>query len=208
MLDRLGIDRIAVIARCGAQFVTALKSAMTARIGPVVLVSPSAPTAESGRRHGVVGVIKEAFYRSPRLIDFYFRVICAQLTLERTERLTRAIVTGSRTDAEMCDDQQFIRDRFRAIRPFSTGNLIGAVIEENLISSDSFAVPEVDHHDWVIMQGEDDMHFSADDVLRYWHAKLPDARLAVIPDGGRFMTSSHPGRIVDLLDELANARSS
>ena len=207
VLGRLGIERIAVIARCGAQYVTAVKQAMGARIGPVVLVSPSAPTAESGRRHGVVGVIKEAFYHSPRLIDFYFRVICAQLTLERTERLTRAIVAGSRTDAAMCDDEQFIRDRFRAIRPFSTGNLIGAVIEENLISNDSYAVPQVEHGDWAIVQGEDDVHFAAADVIRYWKHKLPNARLVSVPDGGRFMTSSHPARIVDLLDDLASTHT-
>lgn len=205
VLDRVGFDRIAVIARCGAQFVTALKAALGLRIGPVVLVSPSAPTTEGDRRHGVVGVIKEAFYRSPRLIDFYFRVICAQLTLERTERLTRAIVSGSQVDAAMCDDEQFIRDRFRAIRPFSTGNLIGAVIEENLISGDSYEMPAIDHSDWAIMQGEDDIQFSAEDVLRYWRAKLPYARVMSVRDGGRFMTSSHPAQIVDLLDSLAAA---
>lgn len=209
VLDRVGIANIAIVARCGAQFVTALKHALGARVGPVVLVSPSVPTPESDRRHGVVGVIKEAFYRSPRLIDFYFRVICAQLTLERTERLTRAIVAGSQGDAAMCDDEQFIRDRFRAIRPFSTGNLIGAIIEENLISSDAFEIPAIDHANWAIMQGEDDIHFSAEDVLRYWRAKLPDARVITVGDGGRFMTSSHPAQIVDLLDKLAdNARLS
>lgn len=207
VLDRLAINRIAVIARCGAQFVTALKATLGERIGPVLLVSPSVPTTDSERRHGVVGVIKEAFSRSPRLIDFYFRVICAQLTLERTERMTRAIVAGSQTDAAMCDDEQFIRDRFRAIRPFSTGNLIGAVVEENLISNDSFTVPNVDHCDWAIMQGEDDVHFSTEDVLRYWTEKLPDARQARVPTGGRFMTSSHPANIVDLLDELAIPRT-
>ena len=207
VLDRLGIETIAVIARCGAQFATALKGALGARIGPVVLVSPSTPTVASNRRQGVVGVIKEAFHRSPRLIDFYFRVISAQLTLERTERLTRAIVAGSRRDAAMCDDEQFIRDRFRAIRPFSTGNLIGAIIEEGLISADTYTVPAIAHQDWAILQGDDDIHFSADDVLRYWREKLPEARAITVADGGRFMTSSHPALIVDLLDELLAGQS-
>lgn len=203
VLDRLGIGRVAVIARCGAQFVTALKAAHPDRIGPVLLVSPSAPTPASKRRQGVVGVIKEAFHRSPRLIDFYFRVICAQLTLERTEHLTRAIVAGSSTDLALCDDEQFIRDRFRAIRPFSTGNLTGAVIEESLISSDAYTVPAIDHADWAIVQGGDDMHFASDDVVRYWSDQLPEARIEIVADGGRFMTSSHPALIVDLLDALA-----
>lgn len=207
VLDRLGIENIAVIARCGAQFATALKGALGARIGPVVLVSPSTPTVASNRRQGVVGVIKEAFHRSPRLIDFYFRVISAQLTLERTERLTRAIVAGSRRDAALCDDEQFIRDRFRAIRPFSTGNLIGAIIEEGLISADTYTVPAIAHQDWAILQGDDDIHFSADDVLRYWCEKLPEARAITVADGGRFMTSSHPALIVDLLDELLAGQS-
>lgn len=206
VIDRLRIDRVAIISRCGAQFTAALKEAQPDRIGPVVLVSPSPPTTGAGRRHGVVGVIKEAFYRSPRLIDFYFRVICAQLTLARTERLTRAIVAGSAGDEKLCDDDQFIRDRFRAIRPFSTGNLAGAVMEERVISSDSFPVPRIDARDWLIVQGGDDVQFDVDEVVGYWSPLIPHARVVTVADGGRFMTSSHAPLVVDLLDELLDLK--
>lgn len=203
ILDRLRIKKIAIIARCGAQFTVALKAAAPERVGPVILVSPSPPTVSSGKRHGVVGVIKEAFYRSPRLIDFYFRVICAQLTLARTERLTRAIVSGSKVDERLCEDEQFIRDRFRAIRPFSTGNLAGAIIEEHVISYDSFSLVPVENRDWAIIQGGDDIQFHLNDVKKFWMPMVPHSKFIDVPDGGRFMTSSHAPMLVDLLDEIA-----
>ncbi len=206
VLDRLRIEKIAVIARCGAQFTAALKAAHPGRIGPVLLVSPSPPTTDAGCRRGVVGVIKEAFFRSPRLIDFYFRVICAQFTLSRTERLTRAIVAGSAVDEALCNDAQFNRDRFRAIRPFSTGNLAGAVIEEHVISHNLFVVPLIEADDWLIVQGRDDIQFDFAEVVDYWSKFIPRARTVAVEDGGRFMTSSHAPLLVDLLDELAPAQ--
>lgn len=203
VMDRLRIEKIAVIARCGAQFTAALKAASPDRIGPVILVSPSSPTTTKSKRHGVVGVIKEAYFRSPRLIDFYFRVICAQFTLARTEQLTRSIVAGSAVDEKLCEDDQFIRDRFRAIRPFSTGNFAGGIIEEHVISYNSFKLPIIEDHDWAIVQGAEDIQFHCDEVMEFWTKIVPHAKLFEVEDGGRFMTSSHAGFLVDLIDELA-----
>lgn len=207
VMDRLRIREIAVIARCGAQFTTALKAAIPDRIGPVILVSPSPPTTATSKRHGVVGVIKEAYFRSPRLIDFYFRVICAQFTLARTERLTRSIVAGSKVDEKLCEDEQFIRDRFRAIRPFSTGNFAGGIIEEHAISYNTFKLPIIDDDDWAIVQGADDIQFDLDEVREFWTAIAPHAKVVEVEDGGRFMTSSHAVLLVDLIDQLAGSVS-
>lgn len=203
VMDRLQIGKIAVIARCGAQFTTALKARAPDRIGPVILVSPSPPTTATGKRQGVVGFIKEAYFRSPRLIDFYFRVICAQFTFPRTGSLTRAIVEGSSVDEKLCEDDQFIRDRFRAIRPFSTGNFMGGVIEEHVISHNTLDMKIVEDVDWAIVQGCDDIQFHFDEVIGFWAGIAPNAKVVEVKDGGRFMTSSHAGLLVDLLDELA-----
>lgn len=205
VLDRLRIQTIPVIARRGAHFATELKRRLGDRIGPVMLLSPNPPTGESGRRNGIVGVIKEAFFRSPQLIEFYFRVVTRQLSLERMEKLSRAIAAGSPPDEALCDDPQFIRDRFKGIRPFSTGNLKGAIVEEMQISRNLFDLQPLDAPDCMIVQGHHDNHYGYEEVVEYWSKIWPRARVVSVPDGGQFMTSSHPALIADLLDELTAA---
>ncbi len=202
ILDHLKQERIAIIARCGAQFVHALKLAVPERIGPVLLVSPTPHTDDSSQRKGLVGTVKEAFYRSPKMVEFFMRLASAQHSIERIEALTRALVKGSASDEALCDDPDFIRDRFQAIRPFSTGNLAGAVIEEHRVSHSHTPMEPVITSDWMIVQGAQDMHNSVDDVKRYWGPVLPNCPLEVVSDGGRFMTSSHAPQLVGLLHSL------
>lgn len=206
ILDSCRIGRIAVIAKCGAQYVHALKQAAPDRIGPVVLVSPTPQTAPDGKRVGLVGMIKEAYMRRPHLIELFFRMICTQFTLPRVEQLTRAIVKDSPGDTALCDDPQFIRDRFRALRPMATGNLAGGIIEEHVISQGLPAITPLAVDDWVILQGDEDIHNSFHEVERYWRKVLPCTQIVQVPAGGRFMTSSLPGLLVDHLEDLSEAR--
>lgn len=196
ILDQLGVARVAVVARGGAQFVAALKAGIPDRIGPVVLVSPTPQTSEGGKRQGIMGVIKESFYRNPATIQFFFRTVCAQMTLKRLESLHRSIVAGSPTDEALMNDPQFVRDRFRAIRPLATGNMEGALREQSVISRGGHAFGSIDARDWAVLQGLEDVYNSFDEVEAYWQPLLPGARFEAVPDGGRFMTSSHPDLIV------------
>ena len=202
VMDACRIERIPVIAKCGAQFVHAFKTMAPDRVGPVVLVSPTPRAVAGGKRMGIVGTVKEAYMRRPRLIDFFFRIICAQFTLHRVEQLTRSIVKGSPVDEALCDDPQFIRDRFRALRPMSTGNMIGGIFEEHVISHGGWDFHPLDLDDWVILQGEQDVHNSVEEVADYWSVILPQTRLITVPDGGRFITSSHPALVADELERL------
>lgn len=204
VLDRLKIARAAVITRRAGQFTTVLKRALGERIGPIILTSPSVPTTERGLRRGIVGVIKEAFSRSPQLVGLYFRLITPQLSLKRMEKITREICKGSPPDEKLCEDPQFIIDRFRAIRPFSTGNLDGAVIEELQVSRDLFHLEPLSDPNMIIVHGRHDNHYSVEEVTAYWHEKLPEAGLVTVEDGGQFLTSSHAELLVDLLARAAD----
>lgn len=200
VLDICRIREIAIIAKCGAQYVHALKSAVPERVGPVVLVSPTPKASRAGRRVGLVGMIKETYFRKPRLIEIFFKMICTQFTLTRVEQLTRSIVRGSKGDEALCDDPQFIRDRFRALRPMATGNVMGGIIEEHVISGGGHDLAPLDVANWSVIQGEDDVHNSVGEVEAYWRKILPQSPIITVPDGGRFMTSSHPELIVDVLE--------
>ncbi|MFM6931937.1 MAG: alpha/beta fold hydrolase [Novosphingobium sp.] len=205
ILDILQIDRIAIIARCGAQFTHAFKAAAPGRVGPVLLVSPSPQASASGKRFGVVGAFKEAFYRSPRLIEMFFRVISSQFNLGRVDHLMRSISKGAPIDDQLCDDPQFIRDRFRALRPFATGNYIGGVFEELIVSHGGWDFAPIPAHDWIVLQGEDDPLNTMREVSDYFSGLLVSAAFEIVPGGGRFLTSSHADLVVDRLVRLTSA---
>lgn len=203
LLDATGVRRIPIIARCGAQFVHAFKAAAPDRVGAVVLVAPTPQASAAGKRQGAVGAFKEAFYRSPRLVEMFFRVISAQFTFDRVAQLMRKITRGSPVDEALCDDPAFIRDRFRALRPFTCGNYIGGVYEELVISHGGWSFLPLAADDWCVLQGGDDPHNDFDEVTSYWRALLPGAEIELVEGGGRFMTSSHPSLVVDRLATLA-----
>jgi pimeloyl-ACP methyl ester carboxylesterase len=91
------------------------------------------------------------------------------------------------------------------MRPFATGNLIGGVNEEAVISRGGYNFPAIDPDDWVLIQGDDDNHNSLADVEAHWRPILPKARFVAVAGGGRFMTSSHPELITDELLRLVGA---
>ena len=198
ILDQLRLRQIAVVARAGTHFVHMLKARAPERVGVVVLVSPTLPTAVSRQRRGIMGTMKEVF-QSPRLIEVFFRLVTSQLTFSRTEQITRAVVKGTAVDEALCDDPQFIRDRFRAVRPFASGNLIGGVYEQRIISHGGYTFPTINVEDWTIIQGDADSHNSFDDVVAHWGRLLPGTPIVRVPGGGRFLTSSHPALIVEQL---------
>jgi pimeloyl-ACP methyl ester carboxylesterase/DNA-binding CsgD family transcriptional regulator len=201
LLDSARIERIPIIARCGAQFALAFKAAAPDRVGPVVLVSPTPEASKKGKRFGPVGAFKEAFFRSPRLIEFFFGAISAQFTFGRVEHLMNVISKGSASDEALCADPQFIRDRFRALRPFTTGNFQGGVLEELVISQGLWDCPLLPVQDWIILQGGQDPLNSTEEVNEYWRRILPHTSIEIVPDAGRFMTSSHPALVIDYLEK-------
>jgi hypothetical protein len=116
----------------------------------------------------------------------------------------RSLTRGSPVDEALCDDPQFIRDRFRALRPFACGGYTGGILEELVISQGGWPFAPHPSRNWIVLQGEDDYHNSFAEVAEYWVPLLPDARIERIAGGGRFMTSSHPDLIVDNLERLGS----
>ena len=80
---------------------------------------------------------------------------------------------GSPVDERLCEDPQFIRDRFRALQPFATGNFVGGVLEEHVIAHGGWDFAPLEVDDWVILQGTDDNHNGVAEVSHDWSQKLP-----------------------------------
>ena len=114
----------------------------------------------------------------------------------------RSITRGSAVDEALCDDPQFIRDRFRALRPFACGNYVGGIFEELVISHGGWDFAPLECDDWIVLQGADDPHNDVEEVTGYWAKLLPRTRMESVQGAGRFMTSSHPELIVQRLEQL------
>lgn len=201
ILAEIKVARIPIVAHCGAQFVHTLAARAPDRVGPVILISPTPQASESGSRRGSVGAFKEAFYRSPRLVELLFRVISSQFTFERVERLMHFVTRGSTVDAALCEDPQFLRDRFRALRPFACGGYEGGILEEFVISQGGWPFEPLKGGDWTILQGAEDYHNETAEVADFWCKLLPEAFFEKVEGGGRFLMSSHPELVVERLNE-------
>lgn len=207
VMDELRLARVPIVAHCGAQFVHAFAARAPERVGGVVLVCPTPQATADGKRHGPVGGFKEAFLRSPRLVEVFFRVISSQMSYRRVEQMMRWITRGSPVDEAMCNDPQFIRDRFRALRPFACGGYLGGILEEMVISHGGWDFLPIPSDDWIVLQGADDYHNHTDEVTGYWRKLLPQARFEVVEGAGRFMTSSHPALVLQRLEKVARSRT-
>lgn len=135
-------------------------------------------------------------------LDTVYKDSCGIAIVETNGKLTRDICKGSPPDEKLCGDPQFIFDRFRAIRPFATGNLEGAVIEEMQISQNLFRLEPLTTGSVLIVHGLHDNHYSLQETIDYWSGKWPNAEILPVEDGGQFLTSSHPELLVSLLEQL------
>lgn len=199
LLDRQKIQALPLVSRGGAQFVYALQQAMGERLNRAVLVSPSPFTTEHSRAFGPLGVAKLAFAKGPKFMELLVRLVSSQLTMSRMQRLLLAGTRPGSKDREIIDDAAWLRDHYRAIRPFTTGNWTGLLREQPSISMKDIDYAEGDYSHWTIVTGAQDSLDDHDSVINYWRVKAPGAKIEIVSDGGRFMTSTHPQFITKLL---------
>ena len=198
LLDALKLSTIDIVARGGAQAVLALARRAPERIGRVVLVNPDPPATADGRRHGPLGAFKEAYLRRPELIGAFARLLGGSLTRERLHRMVQQSMRGSPPDEAAVADPRFADDYWRSVRMFATGRIEGYVNEQVALARGARSEP-LATADWsVLIGGYDTMH-DPEHVERYWREILPDSRFRRVPEAGRFLAMTHPGKVLEAL---------
>ncbi len=205
VLDQLRIDRVAIVARGGAQVVAAFAGLYPDRCGAVVLVNPDPPATRDKRRWGVLGSFKEAYYQRPDLILPAARLITRAMTRSFLAKALRKSMRGSPPDEALVADEHIVDDYYRAIRMFTTGRLAGYVREQAALAQGIGGHYAIDGRGWSVLLGAHDTLSEPGTALAYWRERIPAAAFEVLENHGRLMAYAAPELISDRLDAMAGA---
>ncbi len=198
VLDRLKLRQVDVVARGGAQVVMAFARLAPDRLGRVVLVNPDPPIRGGGQAEGGSANAKAAFMRNPATVALLARWLTRAPTYESVVARLRHGARRSPPDALAMQDPEIARDYFRALRPFATGRHAGWINEVQAFMGAS-PPPVAGTRTWSILIGQHDFLHDPETVVAVWPKLLPDARMRVVADTGRYMALSHPQVVVDEL---------
>lgn len=87
-------------------------------------------------------------------------------------------------------------DFYRKLLPFRQGRTDGFVREQVLQATMGKPAQVQGAKNFTLVIGQTDFMHDADENLAYWREVLPDARMIKIPDAGRFISYTHPERLV------------
>jgi pimeloyl-ACP methyl ester carboxylesterase/DNA-binding CsgD family transcriptional regulator len=200
LLERLGLPRIDVVARGGAQVAVALARAAPARLGRVVLVNPDPASADHGRRRGPVGAFQEAYLRHPDLIEGLVRLLITHLSPARSRRMMLKALEASPLDLATITDARNMADYQRGFRLFSTGRIGGYVAEQQAVAAWS-TPPLAGAAHWRVLLGRHDFLHDPERTFTVWRAILPEARIDWVEDAARLMVMSHADLVAQTLAE-------
>jgi pimeloyl-ACP methyl ester carboxylesterase/DNA-binding CsgD family transcriptional regulator len=204
---RLKLERVSVVTRGAAQVMLALQEIYPDLVSRVVITNPDPHTDKAGKRVGILGVIKEAFFRRPELIHLLAQLIISRLTPEKAYDSMQKAFRGCPIDQATAADPHHFADYYRSLRPFATGQLDGYIAEQTAIATSQGYAPTFHTPDWFVLLGEQDVLHAPDYVRTYWQAILPHAVFQVVHGAGRLMTFSHPEAVVSALAQhYSNSR--
>ncbi|WP_269714193.1 alpha/beta fold hydrolase [Caulobacter sp. NIBR2454] len=187
--EQLKLKRIDLFGRGAAQVVVALTRRAPQLIGRVLLVNPDPPTAH-GKRSGVIGAVKETFFRHPDLIEKFAWTVANHMTPARTWRLLARTMESSPPDIAVMSQGRIYADYASALHPFTTGRVAGYVAEQTaMLGWSSPPLTGISH--WRVLQGAHDFMHDPAEVVAYWRQVLPEATFEIVADSGRFLAISH-----------------
>lgn len=200
LCERLRLSRIDIIARGGAQAALALAKTMPHRIARMVIVNPDPPTTAEGNRGGILGALRDSFYRFPGLIERTAWTLARRLGDERLRRTTLRVVAPSPPDVALMQNDEAFADYARGFRLFATGRVQGYVAEQTgLVRWTSPPMPG--RTGWRILVSEHDPLHDPAFVQSWWRRTLPDTPMRVVPGTGRFLVMQRPDLVVEALHD-------
>jgi pimeloyl-ACP methyl ester carboxylesterase/DNA-binding CsgD family transcriptional regulator len=197
--SKLKLSKVAIITRGAAQVMLAIHALYPDLLDRVVMTNPDPHTNEVGRRMGLLGIVKETFFRHPELIRAFAQLIITRLTPQSAFSSLQKSFRGSPVDQITAADPDHFADYYRSVRPFAAGHLDGYIAEQTAIATSKGYRPVSATHNWTVLLCEHDVLHSPDYVRTYWQTILPEASFQTISGAGRLMTFSHPEAVVAAL---------
>lgn len=196
-------SQISVIAHGPVHVALALYRAKPDLIEGIVIDAPEPDSAYGSAPGGMLSELKRQFARRPWAVASVVRILSALASFERVSSFMRDWTAKSPSDRAAMSDPALMMDFYRKLLPFRKGRIDGFVREQvfQATMGKPPTIPGTSNITLVI--GQTDFMHDADENLAYWNEVLPDARLVKVSDAGRFISYSHPERLVSELGRLS-----
>ncbi|MBI1401676.1 MAG: alpha/beta fold hydrolase [Porphyrobacter sp.] len=197
--DHLGRERIKVIAHGPVHVVLAVMRRYPALLERAVIDAPEPDSASETRAQGMMAGLKRQFARRPKAVEAMARILFTLASLDRVAAFMDTWTASSPADRRVMRDPALLMDFYRKLLPFRRGQLDGLVREQVLQATMGRPARVTGASHLALMIGATDFMHDAAANAAYWRGVLPDAQLTVIADAGRFVSYSHPERVVAAL---------
>ena len=194
--QEMGWDRIAVIAHGPVHVALALYRARPDLIERIVIDAPEPDSAYGATSRGMLTELKRQFARRPWAVASVVSILSALASYERVASFMRDWTATSPSDREAMRDPALMMDFYRKLIPFRKGRIDGFVREQVLQATMGKPATILGTSGITLVIGQTDFMHDADENLAYWKEVLPDARLVKVADAGRFISYTHPERLV------------
>lgn len=195
----MGWRRVPFIAHGPAHLVLALLRLRPDLAERVVIDAPEPDSASGSAAQGMIPGLKRHFARRPWAVASVFRILTSLASYERISAFMRDWTAASPADQRAMGDPRLMMDFYRKLTPFRRGRIDGLVREQVLQATAGKPERLDGATELVLIIGATDFMHDADETVDYWRSVLPDSRLVVLPDAGRFISYSHPHRLVEEL---------
>ncbi len=198
VLDALGLEKVALLARCNTASAVAASAHTTGRISGAVLLWPEATPGTVRRQSRMNDATRALFLNFPSLTDGFAKLICRRTSAAMIEKSWRKSIYMP-LDLALIDDPRERQDLIRGTQQAIYG-VRGFVSE--LLAHGSGVVPAkiADAQSWTLIYSPGNEAEDLDNAVAQWGAKLTGATIAHCADGGHFMHVTHSAVVIAALE--------
>lgn len=198
VLDALGLERVALLARCNTASAVAASAHATGRISGAVLLWPEATPGTLRRQSRMNDVTRTLFLNFPSLTDGFVKLICRRTSAAMIEKSWQNSFYMP-IDFALIDDPQERQDLIRGTQQAIYG-VRGFVAE--MLAHGSGAMPAriADARNWTLIYSPANEPEDLDNAVAQWGAQLAGATITHCADGGHFMHVTHHDVVIDALE--------
>jgi DNA-binding CsgD family transcriptional regulator/pimeloyl-ACP methyl ester carboxylesterase len=196
VLDALGLDQVAIVARCTVASVIACNAAANRRIVGGVLVWPDAPTRQDApERKRMTDRARELFVRYPKLALPFAEMLCRRTSAAMIETLWRNSAAGVPSDLRLLGDPSECADIVRGSRQAIQG-MHGFLEEALQLGLGLKLEPLANGERWTGLFGTGYESYDVKDAVAFWGNILPDGVIRIVEDGVHFLHVTHSEEVI------------
>ncbi len=201
VLDALGLETVALLARCNTASAVAAAANATGRISGAVLLWPEATPGTVRRRARVNDVTRALFLNFPSLTDSFARLVSRRTSAAMIEKSWRKSAYMP-LDQALIDDPQECHDLVRGTQQAIYG-VRGFYAE--LLAHGSGIMPAsiADARRWTLIYSPGTEPEDLDNAVAQWGNQLHGATITHCVDGGNFMHVTHSHVVIDALERAS-----